>query len=84
MKPLAILLLLAVWVMGATGDARAKSPALTPAQIRTVVDTYAKSEVDNGSAIGIEVGIALGNKPPLFFSYGLALWRSAARPGEVH
>jgi CubicO group peptidase (beta-lactamase class C family) len=72
MKPLAILLLLGVWLMGATGDARAKPPALTPAQIRTIVDRYAKSQVDNGSAIGVEVGVTLGNKPPRFFSYGFA------------
>jgi len=42
----------------------AKPPALTPAQIRTIADTYAKSQVDNGSAIGVQVDITRGNKPP--------------------
>jgi hypothetical protein len=63
MKSLTILLLLSVGLMGATEGARAKSPALTHAQIRTIVDTYAKPQVDSGAAIGVEVGITLGSKP---------------------
>jgi hypothetical protein len=39
MKSLAILLLLSVGLMGATEGARARSPALTDAQIRAIVDT---------------------------------------------
>ena len=72
MKRLVIIPWLLALVIGATEDAQAKPPSLTPAQIRTIADTYAKSQLDNGSAVGVEVGITLGSKPPLFFSYGLA------------
>jgi CubicO group peptidase (beta-lactamase class C family) len=80
MKPLAVIPWLLVWVIGATADARAKPGALTPVQIRAIVETYAKSQVDNGSVVGAEVGVKLGNKPPVFFSYGLA--RYGARPQD--
>src|SRR5215472_7919738 len=82
MKPLAILLLFGGWLMGATGDAWAKPPALTPAQIRAIVDTYAKSQVDNGSAIGVEVGVTLGKEPPRFFSYGFARYGASLHDRE--
>ena len=72
MKRLVIIPWLLALVIGATEDAQAKSPSLTPAQIRAIADTYAKSQLDNGSAVGVEVGVTLGSKPPLFFSYGLA------------
>jgi CubicO group peptidase (beta-lactamase class C family) len=79
-KPLAILLLLGMWLIGGTGAAPAKSPALTDTQIRTIVDTYAKPQVESGAATGVEVGITLGSKPPRFFSYGLA--RFGTSPGD--
>src|SRR5215831_563022 len=72
MKRLVIIPWLLALVIGATEDTQAKPPSLTPAQIKAIADRYAKSQLDNGSAVGVEVGITLGSKPPLFFSYGLA------------
>jgi len=79
MNRLATILWLLVCVIGVMADALAKPAALTPAQIRAIVETYVKSQVDNGSAVGAEVAITLGSKPPMFFSFGLA--RYGARPG---
>lgn len=39
-------------------------------------------EVDNGSAIGVKVGTTLGDKPPSFFSYGLARYGAPPRERE--
>jgi CubicO group peptidase (beta-lactamase class C family) len=79
---LVIIPLLLALVAGATGAATARSPDLTPSQIRAIVDTYAKSQVDSGAAIGVEVGITLGSKPPHFFSYGLARYGTSPRDRE--
>jgi CubicO group peptidase (beta-lactamase class C family) len=81
-KRLVIIPFLLALVTGATEGAWAKSPALTPAQIRAIVDTYAKSQVDNGAVIGVEVGITLDSKPLHFFSYGLARYGTSPRDRE--
>jgi len=65
-----------------TTEAQAEPAALTPAQIRAIVDTYAKSQVDNGSAIGVEVGVTLGKEPPRFFSYGFARYGASLHDRE--
>jgi CubicO group peptidase (beta-lactamase class C family) len=72
MKRLTTMLWLLVVVIGARADALANPALLSPAQIRAIVDTYVKSQVYNGSAVGAEVGITLGGKRPQFFSYGLS------------
>ena len=81
MNRLVIVLWLLTYVIYTT-EAQAEPAALTPAQIRAIVDTYAKSQVDNGSAIGVEVGVTLGKEPPRFFSYGFARYGASLHDRE--
>jgi hypothetical protein len=70
------------WVAGVTAASAAGLRPLDRAQIREIVDTYVIPQIEDGSAIGAEVGITLGGKPPMFFSYGLSRFATRARDRE--
>ena len=42
------------------------------AELRRIADTYAGAVVADGTAIGVGVGIAVGDRPPALFAYGIA------------
>jgi CubicO group peptidase (beta-lactamase class C family) len=46
------------------------------ADVQRIVNTYAGSAVQDGSAVGVGVGVAIGDAPARFFSYGYADWGS--------
>lgn len=69
----ALVISLAVW------------PTVGAAQsVREVVETYAKSAVDEGTAIGVAVGVTMGGRRQ-FFAYGLAdvARRTRATPDTI-
>jgi CubicO group peptidase (beta-lactamase class C family) len=58
-------------LMGALLSAAAPAACFAD-QLQQIVDTYAGSMVQNGSAIGVGVAVVSGNAPPRFFTYGYA------------
>ena len=42
--------------------------------VQRMVNTYAGSAVQDGSAVGVGVGVVIGDAPARFFSYGYADW----------
>ncbi len=44
----------------------------SPEVVEAIAQTFAKPAVDRGDAVGVGVSILIGDRPPVYFSYGLA------------
>src|SRR5262245_9974138 len=56
----------------AAEEVAAADRADSPAAIARIIQTFAKTAVDTGAAVGIAVGVTFRGRPAQFFSYGIA------------
>ena len=71
MRRLVVPLLLVVIIFSFTGAEESRYQALRPDDIESIVKTFAKSSVEDGTATGVAVGITYRGRSQ-FFSYGIA------------